>query len=331
MKFKDLPKIELHCHLDGCLRVDTVLDIIEKENIDIDNKDYEKIKNILVVPDDCPSLKEYLKRFDLPIKLMQSRENLKRIAYELIEDVSKENVKYIEIRFAPLFHKEKGLKVPEIIESVLEGLKEGEEDFGVKSNLILSLLRHMPVDSVYEVIEGGHEFIGKGVVALDLAGEEIEGFAKAFEEPFKLGRKYGYRVTIHAGETGFSTNVKDAIKLLGAERIGHAVAIENDKEVYELVKEKNITLEMCPKSNVQTKAVKGYEMHPIKKFLDDNLNVNLSTDNRTVSNVTLTEECIRIDDIHSLSEEDFKKIYLNSIKGAFCDKYTKEWLLKEMV
>ncbi|MGG7096197.1 adenosine deaminase [Clostridium sardiniense] len=331
MKFENLPKVELHCHLDGCLRVDTVLDIIEKEKIAVDSKDYEEMKKILVVPDDCPSLDEYLKRFDLPVKLMQSRENLKRIAYELIEDVSNENVKYIEIRFAPLFHKEKGMKVPEIIESVIDGLKEGERDFGVKSNLILSLLRHMPVDSVYEVIEGGREFIGRGVVALDLAGGEVEGFAKAFEEPFKLGRKYGYRVTIHAGETGFSRNVKDAIELLGAERIGHAVAIEKDKEVYELVRKKNVTLEMCPKSNVQTKAVKEYEIHPIKKFLDDNLNVNLSTDNRTVSNITLTEECNKIDEIHSLSKEDFKKIYLNSVEGAFCDRDTKEWLLKEIL
>lgn len=331
MNFEKIPKIELHCHLDGCLRVETVLDLIEKENIAVDNKGYEEIKSTLIVPEDCPSLDVYLKRFDLPIKLMQNKENLKRIAYELIEDVSKENVKYIEIRFAPLFHKEKGMEVPEIIESVLEGLRKGEEDFGVKSNLILSLLRHMSVESTYEVIEGGKDFIGKGVVALDLAGGEEEGFAKNFNKPFDLARKYGYKVTIHAGETGFSSNVKDAIEFLGAERIGHAVAIENDKEVYNLVKDNSIILEMCPKSNVQTKAVKGYENHPIKKFLNDGLYVNLSTDNRTVSNVTLTEECNNINDVHSLTYKDVEKIYLNSLKGAFCNEETKKWLLKQIV
>lgn len=330
MKFKDLPKIELHCHLDGCVRVETVLDLIKEEGIDLGDKSYDEIKAMLIVPDDCSSLKEYLKRFDLPVKLMQSRKNLKRIAYELIEDVSIENVKYIEVRFAPLLHQEKGLKVPEIIESVLQGLKEGERDFGVKSNLILSILRNMPASSAYEVIEGGHKFIGKGVVAIDLAGNEVEGFAKDFEEAFKLGREYGYRVTIHAGETGFSSNVIDSINLLKAERIGHAVAIENDKGAYKLVKEKNVVLEMCPKSNIQTKAVKSYETHPIKKFLDDGLNVSLNTDNRTVSNVSLTEECDRLNKTHSLSKEDYMKMYLNSVKGAFCDEDTKKWLVEQI-
>lgn len=326
MKYKELPKIELHCHLDGCLRVSTVKELMDKEQINLNLKNYDDIKRELVVPEDCPSLNIYLKRFDLPIKLMQNKENLTRIAYELIEDVSKENVKYIEIRFAPLFHKEKGLKVNEIIESVLEGLRKGEEDFGVKSNLILSLLRHMDVSTVYEVIEGGKEFIGNGVVALDLAGGEEEGFCKKFKDAFELARKYGYKVTIHAGETGFASNVKDAIELLGAERIGHAVAIENDKDVYSLVKEKGITLEMCPKSNVQTKAVASYEVHPIKKFLEDDLYVNLSTDNRTVSDVTLTDECENINVNHSLNIKDVEKIYRNSIKGAFCNKETKAWL-----
>ncbi|AIY84320.1 adenosine deaminase [Clostridium baratii str. Sullivan] len=330
MKFKNAPKIELHCHLDGSLRIDTVIDLIKKENLELKNLSYDEIKSELIVPDDCPSLNDYLKRFDIPNMLMQSKENLKRIAYELIEDASLENVKYIEVRFAPLLHKNNGLSVEEIIESVLEGLREGERDFNVKSNLILSLLRHMDVDSVYEVIEGGKKFIGQGVVALDLAGGEEKGFVHKFVDAFKLAREYGYKVTIHAGETGFAENVSDAINLLKAERIGHGVAILNDTDVYKLVKDNNIVLEMCPKSNVQTKAVQEYSEHPIKKFLDDGLCVNLSTDNRTVSNVTLTEECNTIDSIHSLTESDIKKIYINSIKGAFCTNETKEWLMTQI-
>lgn len=330
MKFKNAPKIELHCHLDGSLRIDTVVDLIKKENLELKNLGYDEIKSELIVPDDCPSLNDYLKRFDIPNMLMQSKENLKRIAYELIEDASLENVKYIEVRFAPLLHKNDGLSVEEIIESVLKGLREGERDFNVKSNLILSLLRHMDVDSVYEVIEGGKKFIGQGVVALDLAGGEEKGFVHKFVDAFKLAREYGYKVTIHAGETGFAENVSDAINLLKAERIGHGVAILNDTDVYKLVKDNNIVLEMCPKSNVQTKAVQEYSEHPIKKFLDDGLYVNLSTDNRTVSNVTLTEECNSIDSIHSLTESDVKKIYINSIKGAFCTSETKEWLMAQI-
>lgn len=330
MKFKNAPKIELHCHLDGSLRIDTVVDLIKKENLELKNLGYDEIKSELIVPDDCESLNDYLKRFDIPNMLMQSKENLKRISYELIEDASFENVKYIEVRFAPLLHKNSGLSVEEIIESVLEGLREGERDFNVKSNLILSLLRHMDVESAYEVIEGGKKFIGQGVVALDLAGGEEKGFVHKFVDAFKLAREYGYKVTIHAGETGFAENVSDAINLLKAERIGHGVAILKDKDVYKLVKDNNIVLEMCPKSNVQTKAVQEYSKHPIKKFLDDGLCVNLSTDNRTVSNVTLTEECNSIDSIHSLTESDVKKLYINSIKGAFCTNETKEWLMAQI-
>ena len=330
MDFKDLPKVELHCHLDGSLREKTVLDFMKEDGISLDDKSYDKIRDVLVVPYNCPSLKEYLKRFDLPLKLMQSRKNLKRIAYELIEDVSKENVKYIEIRFAPLLHKENGLSVIEIIESVLEGLKEGENDFGVKSNLILSILRNMSIDSAYEVIENGRKFIGKGVVALDLAGNEAQGFAKDFKEVIRCGRGYGYRITIHAGETGFSSNVVDAINLLKAERIGHGVAIEDDKISYKLVKDNDIVLEMCPKSNVQTKAVTSYDKHPLKKFLDDGLLVSVNTDNRTVSDINLTDELEKLDEVFGLTKEDYKKIYLSSIKGAFCDKDTKEWLIKQL-
>ncbi|WP_194190725.1 adenosine deaminase [Clostridium chrysemydis] len=326
--YKNLPKIELHCHLDGCLRVETVIELLNKEGLNEEIRGFEEMKERLIVPNDCPSLNVYLERFDLPLKVMQNKENLERIAFELIEDVNKENVKYIEVRFAPLFHKEKGLKVDEIIASVLKGLKRGEKEYGVKSNLILSLLRHMGEDTIYEVLDGGKEFIGKGVVAIDLAGGEELNFCKKFKRAFDYGRSLGYKVTIHAGETGHAINVKEAIELLGAERIGHAVAIENDSDIYNLVKENNIVLEMCPTSNVQTKAVTEYKNHPVKKFLESGLLVNVSTDNRTVSDVTLTEECEEINKNHVLNLEDYKKIYLNSLKGAFCDEYTKEELLK---
>ncbi|WP_055071789.1 adenosine deaminase [Clostridium massiliamazoniense] len=330
MDYRKLPKVELHCHLDGSLRTETVIELAKEENIDLSGKTYEEVKELLVVPEDCPSLDIYLKRFDLPLKLMQNEKNLKRIAFELIEDVSKENVKYIEVRFAPLLHNRQGLNIKQIINAVLEGLKDGEEKFGVKSGLILSLLRHHPVDSVYEVFEEGKEFLGKGVVAVDLAGAELEGFVPQYEEAFKKARDMGYRVTIHAGETGYSCNVIDAIKLLGAERIGHAVAIKDDEVAYNLVKENNITLEMCPKSNLQTKAVDSYKNHPAKKFLNDGLKVNLSTDNRTVSNLDLTEECESINKVSGLSLEEFKQIYLNSVEGAFCNDETKAWLRKQI-
>ncbi|WP_281699297.1 adenosine deaminase [Cetobacterium somerae] len=333
MNFEKLPKIELHCHLDGSVRPETIIELAKIEGVDLPTSNIEKIKNILIAPMECTSLNEYLERFQVPVAIMQSKESLKRVAYELMEDSAKENIKYIEIRFAPLLHTNKGLTSEDIIQSVLEGIKEGEKNYDIKGNLILSFLRHMPAETIYEVIEIGKKYLGQGVVAIDLCASEEKGFCEKFIKPFLLGKNYGYRVTIHAGETGIGENVFDAIQLLRAERIGHGIHIKNCKEAYELVKEKNIFLEMCPTSNVQTKAVNSFDAHPILDFHRDGIKVTINTDNRTVSNTTLTNECHVIKENFEIDLDTYKNIYFNSVDAAFTDCQTKEKLknlLKEL-
>lgn len=333
MNFEKLPKIELHCHLDGSVRPETIIELAKIEGVDLPTSNIEKIKNILIAPMECTSLNEYLERFQVPVAIMQSKESLKRVAYELMEDSAKENIKYIEVRFAPLLHTNKGLTSEDIIQSVLEGIKEGEKNYDIKGNLILSFLRHMPAETIYEVIEIGKKYLGQGVVAIDLCASEEKGFCEKFIKPFLLGKNYGYRVTIHAGETGIGENVFDAIQILRAERIGHGIHIKNCKEAYELVKEKNIFLEMCPTSNVQTKAVNSFDAHPILDFHRDGIKVTINTDNRTVSNTTLTNECHVIKENFEIDLDTYKNIYFNSVDAAFTDCQTKEKLknlLKEL-
>lgn len=333
MNFEKLPKIELHCHLDGSVRPETIIELAKIEGVDLPTSNIEIIKNILIAPMECTSLNEYLERFQVPVAIMQSKESLKRVAYELMEDSAKENIKYIEVRFAPLLHTNKGLTSEDIIQSVLEGIKEGEKNYDIKGNLILSFLRHMPAETIYEVIEIGKKYLGQGVVAIDLCASEEKGFCEKFIKPFLLGKNYGYRVTIHAGETGIGENVFDAIQILGAERIGHGIHIKNCKEAYELVKEKNIFLEMCPTSNVQTKAVNSFDAHPILDFHRDGIKVTINTDNRTVSNTTLTNECHVIKENFEIDLDTYKNIYFNSVDAAFTDCQTKEKLknlLKEL-
>ena len=324
MNFKKLPKIELHCHLDGSVRPETIIELAKIDGIKLPSYDIETIKNIMIAPMECTSLNEYLEKFEIPVAIMQSKENLKRITYELMEDSAKENIKYIEIRFAPLLHTNKGLSSEEIIQSVLEGIKEGEKNYDIKGNLILSFLRHMPAETIYEVIEAGKKYLGDGVVAIDLCASEDKGFCEKFIQPFLLGKEYGYKVTIHAGETGIGENVLDAVQMLGAERIGHGIHIKNCKEAYDIVKEKNIVLEMCPTSNVQTKAVDSFEVHPILDFHKDGIKVTINTDNRTVSNTTLTKECHVIKDNFNIDLDIYKNIYFNSVNAAFIDCQTKE-------
>ncbi|MCY6957161.1 adenosine deaminase [Clostridium brassicae] len=326
MKFLNLPKIELHCHLDGSVRPKTAIDIAKKEGINIPSLDADIIKQMMIAPLECASLDEYLERFVLPLKVMQSKESLRRISYELLEDAAKENVKYIEVRFAPLLHTEKGLNVKEIIESVLKGIKEAEKNFNIKGNLILSFLKHMSPDSIFDVIEQGRNFIGNGVVAVDLCGSEDKGFSKKFIEPIALAREYGYRITIHAGETGIGENVLEAVELLGAERIGHGVAIRDCAKAYNIVKEKGIILEMCPTSNIQTKAVNIFKEHPMYDFYKDGIKVTVNTDNRTVSNTMLTNECdILFNEFH-ITYEDYKRIYNDSVDACFIDDKLKKKL-----
>ena len=330
MELKALPKIELHCHLDGSLRPETIIDIAKKEGIEIPSYDIEEIRRELIAPADCDSLDVYLKRFVLPNLVMQSKENIKRVAFELFEDCAKENVKYMEVRFAPLLHTAKGLTVEEIIESVIDGIKAAEEKYDIKGNLILSCMRHMSVEEAFEVVEKGKKFLGKGVVAIDLAGSEGAGFCEKFIEPIALARKYGYRVTIHAGETGIGKNVLEAVELLGAERIGHGIFIRDCAEAYKIVKEKGITLEVCPTSNVQTKAVNSLSEHPVCEFHRDGIKVTVNTDNRTVSDTDMTNECSLVFNKFNITEEDYRQIYYNSIEASFADIETKEKLKKYM-
>lgn len=325
---KKLPKIELHCHLDGSVRPQTIIDIAKEENIEILSHELSEIENMVKVPFNCDSLVEYLKRFDLPNRVMQSKESLKRITFELLEDASSENLKYMEIRFAPLLHTLNGLSVSEVIESILDGIKEAEEKYPIKANLILGCMRTMTLDDAIYVVEEGKKFLNKGVVAIDLCGAENEGFAIEFKEAIDLARSFGYRVTIHAGEAASGVNVLEAVEILKAERIGHGIGIRDIKEAYEIVKNKNIVLEMCPTSNVQTKAVNSFEDHPFYKFYKDGLKVTLNTDNRTVSNINLTKEFNNMDSVFEMSEEDYKNLYLISVDSTFADDHTKQWLRK---
>jgi len=328
MNLVDLPKIELHCHLDGSLRPETILDIAKKEGISIHCFDTDGIRKEITAPLECNSLNEYLQAFAIPNLVMQSKESLRRTTFELFEDAAQENVKYMEVRFAPLLHTTRGLEVEEIIESVIDGIKEAEEKYDIKGNLILSCMRSMSVDRAFEVVEKGKKFIGKGVVGIDLCASEDEGFCERFTEPIALARKYGYRVTIHAGETGIGKNVLEAVELLGAERIGHGVFIKDCIEAYKIVKERGVTLEMCITSNVQTKAVNSFNEHPIYDFYKDGIKVTINTDNRTVSDTNMIKESSIIHNEFKITYEDYKQIYYNSVDACFADLNTKEKLKK---
>lgn len=323
---KKLPKVELHCHLDGSVRPETILELAKKDKIELPTYNLEELKTYLQVPDDCPSLKVYLERFALPNAVMQSTDNIYRITSELLEDVAGDGVKYIEIRFAPRLHMLKGLTFDQIVESVLKAIHEAPQKLGIHANLILCCMRHEDVKHSIEVVEAGRKFLGKGVVAVDLAGNEHDFPPELHKAAFDLAKEYGYHITIHAGETGIGENVEKSIKLLHAERIGHGLFCKDVPSSYNLVRSEQIPLEMCPVSNLHTKAVATYKDHPIYDFYKDNLLVTINTDNMTVSNITQTGEYEHLAKNFDFNEDIFTSIYLKSVEASFASNEVKDHL-----
>lgn len=315
-------RVELHCHLDGSLNIDFVEEMLEKQNIVVAR---EELKRRLEVRPDCTSLTEYLEKFDLPLLCLQSKEGLRRAAYELVRDVAKEYVKYIEVRFAPMLSTANGLTCREVIASVVEGLHQAGSAYGVFASAIVCAMRHHTLQQNMEMLTAAREFVGQGVCALDLAGDESAYPTSAFRELFIQAQEWGIPFTIHSGECGSVENVREAIEL-GAKRLGHGIALEKSPELRRLCKERGIGIEMCPTSNVQTKAVDGLAVYPLKRFLDEGLLVSIHTDNRTVSGTTMTrEESVAREELQ-LSEEEIRQCTKNAIVTAFASDEVKKAL-----
>lgn len=310
----ELKKYDLHCHLDGSLSEAVIRKLAAGAGVEIPAG--EKLMELLQVEPDCRSLKEYLEKFDLPLSCLADRDSFRTAVSELLGDGAKENVVYMEIRFAPLLSVRDGLTCRQIIEGALDGLWEGKEKYGVDGNLILCGMRHMPVEQNVELAETAREYLGQGVAALDLAGDEAAFPVKLHAKMFETARKLGIPFTIHAGECGSPRSVWDAIEL-GADRIGHGIAVSKDKELKAWCAAKQIPLEMCPSSNLQTRAVKNMEEYPFLEFLEAGIPVTVNTDNRTVSKTTITGELELLQAYYHITYSDMELLMKNAAQAAF--------------
>ncbi|GMQ62260.1 adenosine deaminase [Vallitalea maricola] len=328
MNLQLFPKIDLHYHLDGSVSPVTLIEIALQENIQLPTMNVDKLREYVQVEEECRNLAEYLTKFEISKKCMQSPRALKQVAYKAIEDVSKQNVRYIEVRFAPYLHTEQGLRIDEVVSNVLSGLKEGENDFATMARAILICMRNDSVEKNIEIIEVAAKFLDKGVVGVDLAGDEANFPPDLNKDAFNLAKKYNIPITIHAGEAAGSENIYDAVVNLGAKRIGHGIRLKEDPHLVELIKEKKITLELCPTSNVQTKAVDSWESHPIKYYFDKGILVTVNTDNTTVSNTNITNEYRILVERYGFILDELKEITFNSLNAAFINNNDKQKLKK---
>jgi adenosine deaminase len=323
--FKSLPKIELHCHLDASVRVSTVADLGRKIGLDLP----APLEPALIAPEICIDLADYLVRVDLALEVMQHRDHLVRISREIVEDLAADGTIYGEIRFAPQLHLRNRLNMQEVLDAVHEGLEQGEQQTGMKTGLIVCCLRHESAERNLEIATLAVNNRDK-VCALDLAGDEERYIGAPHAEAFALARREGLRRTVHAGEAAGADSIREALDLLGAERIGHGVRITESNELQSRAKVARLPLEMCPLSNVQTRAANSLPEHPIDRLFRAGLHVTVNTDCRTVSHTTLTKEFQRLENTFHWGPAEFHQCQLNSAEAAFVTDDTRAEILRRL-
>jgi adenosine deaminase len=311
-----LPKTELHCHLDGSVRPTTMLELGHAYGVYMPHAEEELLRDHMRV-DDARHLEDYLQRFDITLGVMQTRDALERIAYELAEDAAREHVRYIEVRFSPVLNVRGGLTTADVVDAVLAGLGHAETTLGIVGRVIICSLRHLPPSVSMELAELAVAYRNRGVVAFDLAGGERGNPAAAHAEAFAYVRRHDMACTVHAGEGDGPRSIREAVHICGAHRIGHGTRLIEDESLMEFVNDRRIGVEICLTSNVQTRAVESYADHPLRRYYDRGLNVSLSTDNRLMSGTTLTDEYEHAVRSLGFTLEELGDVALNGFASAF--------------
>jgi adenosine deaminase len=311
-----LPKAELHCHLDGSVRPQTLLDLAAEQGIAMPRSDANALREYMTVRD-ARSLEDYLARFEVTLVVMQRAEALERIAYELAEDAHRDGVLYIEVRFSPVLNLREGLATHDAVEAVARGLERAEREFGVIGRVIVTALRNLGPDVSLELARLAVAYRDRGVAGFDLAGGEKGNPASRHAPAFAYARSHDMACTCHAGEGDGGDSVRQAVHSCGAHRIGHGTRLFEDPSLLEYVNDHRIPLEMCMTSNVQTGAAASYEAHPVRRYFDAGLNVVLNTDNRLMSGTTLTDEYALAATHLGFTFSELAKVALNGFESAF--------------
>jgi adenosine deaminase len=287
--YRSIPKIDLHRHLEGSLRLDTLLDIAREHGLTIPILHFNSL--VQMQKDDPLTYANFLSKFSTLRMFYRSPEVIQRITREAIADAASDGVRYLELRFTPVaLSRMQGFSYGEVMDWVIQSALEAGKEFNVSTHLIASVNRHEPVEIAAEVVALAITRMNMGIVGLDLAGNEKDFPAMPFAAIFRQAREKGLHITVHAGEWGGPENVRDAIQVLGAERIGHGVRVMEDSSVVDLARERGTIFEVCVTSNYQSGVVDSLANHPLPKMVQAGLNTTINTDDPGISRITLTDE-----------------------------------------
>lgn len=315
----ELPKIELHRHLEGSLRLETLAEIARKHDLDLPGYKVDAFRHLVqVMPGEPLGADTFLSKF-IPLRgFYVSPDIIQRVAYESVLDAAQENIIYMELRFTPIaLAKRMNYTFDEVIGWVAEAVDRGAKETGVDIGLIISMNRNESVELGSKVVDAGIRHMEHGVVAVDLAGAEHRFPGHPFEDVFKKAKNAGMAITVHAGEWAGPESIAEAIDLLDATRIGHGISVTKDNDLMQRAQDKNIAFEVCVTSNLQTGAVKSIGKHPLKKMREHNLITTINTDDPSISGICLTDEYVTVVDDMGFTLDDVKAEIKNAAQVAF--------------
>lgn len=327
MDFEKLPKIELHRHLEGSLRLSTLIDI--KQQFDLPDIDLDHLSKLVQVQIDDPhSVSNFLSKFAVLRNFYQSPEVIQRIAREVIEDAAKDNIRYIELRFTPVaLSRVHNYPLDEVMDWVTQACNEASKEFNLGFSLIASVNRNEPVELAEKVIHLAIDRQEQGIIGIDLAGDEVNFPADSFRSLFLDAKKAGMHICVHAGEWAGSENIIYAIEFMQADRIGHGVRIIEDPHAIVIARERQTPFEVCITSNYQSGVISSIAEHPIKKMLEQKLLVTINTDDPEISQITLSDEYKRAHQLVGLSKQQIYQSIITAAHVSFLNHENKNRLI----
>lgn len=328
--YQAMPKVDLHRHLEGSLRLTTLLEVGRAHGLDLPNTN--RLRELVQIgEDEVFSFENFLSKFKTLRLFYRSKEIIARLTHEAVADAAADNVRYLELRFTPAaLGRAESFPLSQVMDWVIEGVHKAEQDYGVTTRLIASVNRHEDTELALEVARLAAERQSEGIVGLDLAGDEANFSALIFAGVFKTARQTGLHVTIHAGEWGSAANVAEAITSLRAERIGHGVRVLEDPAATRLARERRIPFEVCMTSNYQSGVIPRSSPHPIVRMLSLGLNATINTDDPSISRIRLSDEYrLAVEDL-GLSLETLRGRILAGAQAAFLPEDERQELISRL-
>lgn len=324
-----LPKAELHVHLDGSLRPATMIELARAARFELPTTDPEALRRYMRV-DDAPDLEQFLMRFEFTIPLLQTEEAIERVAYEMVEDAARDNLRYLEVRYCPKLSTRGGLTMDQAVMAEWRGLQRGERDFGVKTGIINCSLRHYDPAVSVRIAEHSVRMKDHGVVAFDLAGGEAGRMPGVHGEAFDIALRGRLAITCHAGEAAGAPSVSEAITRCHAMRLGHGTRLWEDPDLETFVRDRRIPIEINLTSNLQTHVVTRAADHPVRRYFDAGLAVTLCTDSWLMCGVSLTDEYWLAHQSLGFDRAAIDRMILNGFEAAFLPWPEKRAMLESV-